>query len=178
MSKNCKCGKGMINKMINNLPIEMHLPGHNFTGPGTQLLHGKKRLNPDLSYKDWSKPINRVDETAYKHDVCYLKNKDTKIRNEVCDQNMLNELDSIPNPTIREKIDRAIVKPIIKAKKSFGMGCSNMIYCLKCKDKTDTKNSEIITTKNNKSAMKGICTICGTKKFRFLSLTSKKRKKT
>ena len=72
-------GKGFINKLINRLPIEMHLPGHQFTGPGTQLLHGKTRLNPDLTYKAWSKPINRVDQTAYKHDICYLKNKDTKL---------------------------------------------------------------------------------------------------
>ena len=39
----------------------MHLPGHNFTGPGTKL---KKRLNPDLTPKEWSKPVNRVDEAA------------------------------------------------------------------------------------------------------------------
>ena len=48
----------------------MHLPGHNFTGPGTKL---NKRLNPDLTPKKWSKPINRVDKAAYHHDVCYLK---------------------------------------------------------------------------------------------------------
>ena len=35
----------------------MHLPGHNFTGPGTKL---NKRLNPDLTPKKWSKPLNRV----------------------------------------------------------------------------------------------------------------------
>ncbi|GBN48631.1 hypothetical protein AVEN_140029-1 [Araneus ventricosus] len=84
----------------------MHLPGHNFTGPGTQLLWGKHRLNNDLSYKDRSKPINRVDEAGYHHDVCYLKNKDTKTRNEVCDTNMLKELDAIEKPSIRERIER------------------------------------------------------------------------
>ena len=38
----------LLNKFINNLPVEMHLPGHNFTGPGTKL---NKRLNPDLTPK-------------------------------------------------------------------------------------------------------------------------------
>ena len=38
-------GGSLLNKFINNLPVEMHLPGHNFTGPGTKL---NKRLNPDL----------------------------------------------------------------------------------------------------------------------------------
>ena len=38
-------GGSLLNKAMNNLPFEMHLPGHNFTGPDTKL---KKRLNPDL----------------------------------------------------------------------------------------------------------------------------------
>ena len=63
-------GGSVLNKFINNLPVEMHLPGHNFTGPGTKL---NKRLNPDLTPKKWSKPINRVDKAAYNHDICYLK---------------------------------------------------------------------------------------------------------
>ena len=67
-------GGSLLNKAINNLPFEMHLPGHNFTGPCTKL---KKRLNPDLTLKKWSKPINRVDKAAYHHDVCYLKGKST-----------------------------------------------------------------------------------------------------
>lgn len=168
--KSIKYGAGVINKMINNLPFEMHLPGHNFTGPGTQLLWGKTRLNPDLSYKEWSKPINMVDEAAYKHDVCYLKNKDTKTRNEVCDKNMLRELDDIENPTFREKIERGIVKPIINTKKKFGLGISPYInmYCFKCKQKTETKDIRETTTINGRPIAKGICAICGTKKSVFL----------
>ena len=30
-------GGSLLNKFINNLLVEMHLPGHNFTGPGTKL---------------------------------------------------------------------------------------------------------------------------------------------
>ena len=26
-----------LNSLVNKLPFEMHLPGHNFTGPGTKL---------------------------------------------------------------------------------------------------------------------------------------------
>ena len=63
-------GKGFMNGLINKLPFEMHLPGHNFTGPGTKL---SKRLNEDGMPKAWSKPINIVDEAAYHHDVCYAK---------------------------------------------------------------------------------------------------------
>ena len=67
--------------MVNKLPFEIHLPGHNFTGPGTKLY---KRLNPDGTPKEWSIPINRVDNAAYHHDLCYSKH-DTKTRNEVCE---------------------------------------------------------------------------------------------
>ena len=47
-------GKVFLNDTINYLPFEMHMPGHNFTGPGTKL---NKRLNEDMTPKAWSKPI-------------------------------------------------------------------------------------------------------------------------
>ena len=79
------CGKTKtqfvkFNKAVSNLSFELHLPGHSFTGPGTKL---DRRLNPDGTPRDWSKPINRVDEAAYHHDLCYAKNPDTRTRNEV-----------------------------------------------------------------------------------------------
>ena len=109
----------LLNKAINNLPSEMHLPGHNFTGPGTKL---KKRLNPDLTPKKWSEPVNHVDEAAYHHDLCYLKNDDTATRNTVCDKNMLKELKGIYYPTLQERMDKSIVSNLIGAKVKFGMG--------------------------------------------------------
>ena len=112
-------GGSILNKMINSLPVEMHLPGHNFTGPGTKL---NKRLNSDLTPKKWSKPINRVDKAAYNHDICYLKNNDTATRNAVCDKNMLKELKGIYNPTIRERMERGLVSSLIGTKARFGWG--------------------------------------------------------
>jgi len=112
-------GKVFLNDTINSLPFEMHIPGHNFTGPGTKL---NKRLHEDMTPKAWSKPINRFDEAAYHHDICYVKNKDTKTRNEVCDKNMLTELNGIYNPTFRERMERGVVSTIIGTKKRFGWG--------------------------------------------------------
>ena len=99
-------------------PGEMHLAGHNFTGPGTNL---DKRLNRDLTPKEWSQPINRVDKAAYQHDLAYAKHPDTANRN-IADRIMINQLNSIPNPTAREKMERAIVTPILSTKEKFGMG--------------------------------------------------------
>ena len=97
----------------------MHLPGHNFTGSGTKLC---KRLNPDGTSKYWSIPINRVDNLAYHHDLCYSKHDDTKTRNVVCDKTMLDELNGIANPTLRERIDKSIVGKLINAKVNFALG--------------------------------------------------------
>lgn len=71
-------GEGPINWFINNLPFEAHLRDserkikYNFAGPGTKL---EKRLNPDGTPKEWSKPINKLDEAAYHHDLAYRDNK-------------------------------------------------------------------------------------------------------
>jgi len=35
---------------------------------------------------------------------------------------MVNRLNSIPNPTLREQMERAIVTPILATKEKFGLG--------------------------------------------------------
>ena len=112
-------GGNFLNSLVNKLPFEMHLPGHNLTGPGTKLY---KRLNSDRTRKEWSIPINRVDNAAYHHALCYSKHDDTKTRNEVCDTTMLGELSGIVNPTLWERIYKSIVGKLIKAKVNFGLG--------------------------------------------------------
>jgi len=99
-------------------PGEMHFFQHNFIGPGTHL---NQRLNPDLMPMEWSKPINRVDTAAYQHDLAYAKHRDTANRN-IADKIMVNQLNSIPNPTLREQMERAIVTSILATKEKFGLG--------------------------------------------------------
>jgi len=94
----------------------MHLPGHNFTGPGTKL---DKRLKVDGTPKSWSRPINRVDSAAYRHDLAYARRADT-VERIVADKKMIKELDAITNPTLKERMERAVVKPILKTKVNFG----------------------------------------------------------
>jgi Domain of unknown function (DUF5679)/Phospholipase A2-like domain len=128
---------GSLNSRTSNVklpwakyPGEMHLPGHSFTGPGTRL---DLRLNSDRTPKEWSKPVDRVDNAAYYHDLAYDQHTDVAARN-AADRVMVNELNNIPNPTVRERIERAIVKPILSAKASLGLGFNS-------------KNSKIITKK-------------------------------
>ena len=69
-------------------------------------------------------PINRVDNAAYHHDLCFSKHDDTKSRSEVYDKTMLGELSGIANPTLRERIDKSIVGKLIRTKVNFGLGAS------------------------------------------------------
>ena len=125
------CRKTKINLLKRELVVEVFLilceqslfrnalPGHNFTCPGIKLY---KRLNSDGTPKEWGMPRNRVDNAAYDHDLCYFKHDDTKTRNKVCDKTMLNELNEIVKPTLRERTDKSIVEKLMKAKVNFGLG--------------------------------------------------------
>ena len=42
-------------------------------------------------------------------------------------------------------------------------------YCVKCKRHTSTNNVQVVKTKNAKHLAKGICSVCGSKKSRFVS---------
>ena len=95
------------------------MTGHTFTCPGTKLY---KRLNPDGTPKQWSIPINKVDNAAYHHDLCYSRHDDTETRNVVCDKTFLGEMSGIVNPTLSERIDKSVVGKLIKSKVNFGLG--------------------------------------------------------
>ena len=116
---------GMLNKVSKNFqfpmqkfPGEMHIPYMNFAGPGTRL---DFRLRDDGTPKEFSLPVDRVDQAAYYHDLAYNEYSDTENRN-IADREMLKDLSEIENPTIREKIEMAIIKPIINTKQKFGLG--------------------------------------------------------
>ena len=53
-----------------------------------------------------------------------FRNDDTKSRNHVCDKTMLDELNGIVNPTLREKIHKSIFGKLINATVNFGLGGS------------------------------------------------------
>ena len=103
---------------LQKFPGEIHIPGMNFAGPGTRLEY---RLNDDGTPKAWSQPVDRVDQAAYYHDPAYNEFTDTENRN-IADREMLQQLDSIEKPSFREKIEMAIIKPVINTKQRFGLG--------------------------------------------------------
>jgi hypothetical protein len=47
-----------------------------------------------------------------------------------------------------------------------------MLYCVKCKSKTETSSITRVMSKNSRSMLKGICIVCGKKKSSFVSSKS------
>ncbi|ESP02097.1 hypothetical protein LOTGIDRAFT_157246 [Lottia gigantea] len=92
-------------------PGEKHLLGHNYTGLGTRL---DLRLDENDKPKPGEEPVNRVDAAALKHDILY-RNKDITSRHEA-DKQMIIELENIPNPTFKERMQRALIIKLLKAK--------------------------------------------------------------
>ena len=64
-------GKGILNTAINNLPVELHVPGYSYLGPGTKL---QKRLERG------DKPANKLDALAMEHDIAYSKSNNLNDR--------------------------------------------------------------------------------------------------
>ena len=117
-SNDKQSGKGVVDKFIEKLPVELHLLGtdentgkirkSSFIGPGTKL---SKRLDANNNPKDFSKPINDLDRAAYAHDLCYRDHTDAPTRNK-CDADLTAKAKQFlnkPGISTLDKIDRNIV---------------------------------------------------------------------
>ena len=69
-------------------------------------------LNIPTIFTNDSIPINRINNDAMKHDIKYISNN-LEDRH-VAGVEMIHEINNIPNPTFRERLERGIVKAIIK----------------------------------------------------------------
>ena len=50
--KQKRCGKGVLNKVINNLSVELHFPGYQYCGLGTKLTRLLALGDPDINPLD------------------------------------------------------------------------------------------------------------------------------
>lgn len=65
-------GDGLIDYIVNKLP-EIHIPGYQYCGPGTELEKRLARGDPG---------INKLDQACKEHDIAYSKIQDSKGRQE------------------------------------------------------------------------------------------------
>ena len=110
-----KTGCGLVNKLINKLPFELHLPGHQFCGPGTQ-------VNKRIARGD--KGINDLDSGCRVHDIVYKGSNDLKVRHEA-DRALLDlawRIAKSSKYSLRERAEAWVVVNAMKVKLKLGMG--------------------------------------------------------
>ena len=114
-----------LNHAINALPIELHISGYQFCGPGTHL---EKRLGRG----DWD--INPLGAACRGYDIAYSRSK-YLTKWYVADKILAEEARkriSAKNSTLRKKAAATAVWAAVKTKMRIGMG-------LKTKKKKPTK---------------------------------------
>lgn len=108
-------GKGIVNSLINNLPFELHSPGYNYLGPGTNLhLKEEKEILP----------INKLDEAAKEHDISYDKYKDLSKRHEADKilEEKAKERIYAKDASLSEKVNAYLTSKAMCVKRKCGMG--------------------------------------------------------
>lgn len=109
-------GGGLVDTLINKLPIELHIPGgYKFCGPGTKL---EKRL------EEGDRGINPLDESCREHDIFYSQQKDLAERHKadkILEHKAWQRVKS-RNASVGEKTAALIVAGVMKAKRKLGMG--------------------------------------------------------
>lgn len=118
INKNCrsiKKGAGLVNSIINKLPVELHLPGYQYCGPGTKL---NKRL------KRGDAGINGLDKACKEHDIAYntyTSQFDRHIADKILAEKAWERVKSSDSGIV-EKANAYIVTNAMKMKLKTGMG--------------------------------------------------------
>ena len=100
--------------MSDTTDFALHFPGMRYCGPGTDL---DSKLEADgQTPKPEYKPVDRIDEAALRHDIYYREHPSERERI-AGDDVMLEEIRDIPNPTLRERLERIIVYPLLWIKR-------------------------------------------------------------
>lgn len=114
-------GNGLLNSLIDTLPIPLHLPGYNYAGPGTPL---------DLHLEHGVKPVNKLDEAAMYHDIAYSNSHDLKDRH-AADYVLQEEAwkrVKAPDASLEEKANAWLVTTAMRAKRAVGAGVRKTKY--------------------------------------------------
>ena len=128
-------GKGLLNSLISHLPLELHVPGYSYCGPGTKL---KERLARN------DKPKNKLDSYCREHDIFYENNPDTASRNKA-DMRLADqawERVKASDASLGERAAAYAITNAMKGKAKLGMGL-NKKYGQFSAVKTSAKRSPL-----------------------------------
>jgi len=105
---------GLLNRAINALPFELHIPGYQFCGPGTRLMKRLVRSDEGIN----------PNATCRKHDIAYSRSNDLIDRHaadKVLADKTLGRV-AARDSTLSERAAAAAVWAAMKAKTKIGMG--------------------------------------------------------
>lgn len=108
-------GGKVLNRAIDLLPVELHIPGYQFCGPGTKL---QTRLNRGDS------GINKLDEACKEHDLAYSQTGDSESRakaDRILAERAWQRVNA-SDATAPEKAAAWVVTNLMKVKSKFGGG--------------------------------------------------------
>lgn len=128
-----RCGAGIINNIINRLPVELHVPGYQYCGPGTKLAKRLARGDPG---------INPLDVACKEHDIAYSKNPENLAARSVADKVLAEKAWNrvlAKDASLPEKAVAWGVVNTMKVKSKFGMGLSEKKKQCKLKQSTSGK---------------------------------------
>lgn len=154
MKRKRKFGCGIINKVIDRLPVELHIPGYQFCGPGTKL---EKRLNLGQT------GINGLDSACREHDIAYSTTKDDSERQKA-DKKLASaawERVKSSDSSLAEKSTALLVSAAMKTKTGLSKIGRGLSLCRKKKSKkTSTvkrkmkKTQSVVAKKKKKCCFK------------------------
>ena len=109
-------GRGFLNKVINSLPFELHIPGYQYCGPGTKLAKRLARGDPG---------INLPDKAYKEHDITYSQNRENVKGRNAADKVLAEKAQQrvkSKDASICEKAAAFTDSKAMKLKSTFGMG--------------------------------------------------------
>lgn len=107
-------GTGFLNSVINKLPVELHIPGYQFCGPGTKLKGRIARGDPG---------INPLDAACKEHDIAYSQSDELEERHRA-DKILADKAWQRvkKSSSFKEKLAGLTITAAMKAKTKLGMG--------------------------------------------------------
>lgn len=120
-------GRGLVNSIINKLPVELHLPGYQYCGPGTKLQKRLARGDPG---------INPLDVACKAHDIAYSQNRDNLAARHAADKELAEQAIKrvfAKDSSVGEKAAALGVSTIMHVKNKLGMGMSKTKSSMKKK---------------------------------------------
>jgi len=109
-------GAGLLNTIINSVPFELHLPGYQYCGPGTNL--GKRLALGQTG-------INGLDSACKDHDIAYEKSNSLSERSaadSILEERAWSRVGA-KDSGYKEKAAAWLVTTGMKAKRKTGAGC-------------------------------------------------------